>query len=45
MKYIFIINPIAGNDDKARFMKRIKSAFRETDDEMIIEETQTSGDA
>ena len=45
MKYIFIINPIAGNDDKARFMSRIKSAFRGTDDEMIIEETQESGDA
>ena len=45
MKYIFIINPIAGNDDKARFMSRIKSAFRGTDDEMIIEETQASGDA
>ena len=45
MKYIFIINPIAGNDDKARFMSRIKSSFRENDDEMIIEETQASGDA
>jgi diacylglycerol kinase family enzyme len=45
VKYIFIINPIAGNDDKARFMSRIKSAFRENDDEMIIEETQASGDA
>ena len=46
MKYIFIINPIAGNDDKATFLSRIKSAFRgSNDDEMIIEETQASGDA
>ena len=45
MKYIFIINPIAGNDDKAKIMSKIKSAFRGKDNEMIIEETQASGDA
>ena len=45
MKYVFIINPIAGNDDKVRYLSRIKSAFRSCDDEMIIEETQESGDA
>ncbi len=45
MKYIFIINPIAGNDDKARIMSRIKSAFRGSENEMIIEETQARGDA
>ena len=45
MKYIFIINPIAGNDDKARFISRIKEEFRGGEDEMIIEETQCSGDA
>lgn len=45
MKYIFIINPIAGNDDKAKILTKIKSAFRGSDDEMIIEETQARGDA
>ena len=45
MKYIFIINPIAGNDDKARFISRIKEEFRGSENEMIIEETQCSGDA
>ena len=45
MKYIFIINPIAGNDDKARFISRIKEEFRGGENEMIIEETQCSGDA
>ena len=45
MKYVFIMNPIAGNKDKERFISRIKSAFRQVDDEMIIEETQYSGNA
>lgn len=45
MKYIFIVNPIAGNDNKARIFSRIKSAFRSIDDEMIIEETHAQGDA
>ncbi|MBQ9531746.1 MAG: hypothetical protein IJR70_06705 [Eubacterium sp.] len=45
MKYIFIINPIAGNDDKAKIMSKIKSAFRGGENEMIIEETHSSGDA
>ena len=45
MKYIFIINPIAGNDNKAKILSRIKSAFRGSENEMIIEETQASGDA
>lgn len=45
MKYIFIINPIAGNDDKKKIFARIKSAFRQIDDEMIIEETHAQNDA
>lgn len=45
MKYIFVVNPIAGNDDKNRIFARIKSAFRRLDDEMIIEETSCQGDA
>ena len=45
VKYIFILNPIAGNDDKAKILSRIKSAFRGGENEMIIEETQARGDA
>lgn len=45
MKYVFVINPIAGNDDKERLFSRIKSTFRLLDDEMIIEETKCKGDA
>ena len=45
MKYIFIINPIAGNDDKAKIFSRIKSTFRMSDDEMIVESTHEQGDA
>lgn len=45
MKYIFIVNPIAGNDDKQKIFSRIKSTFRWIDDEMIIEETKCPGDA
>ena len=45
MKYVFIVNPIAGNDDKAKIFSRIKSTFRLIDDEMIIEETHAPGDA
>lgn len=45
MKYIFIINPIAGNDDKAKIFSRIKSTFRMSDDEMIVESTHERGDA
>lgn len=45
MKYVFIINPIAGNKDKERIISRIKSTFRQLDDEMIVEETQCPGDA
>lgn len=45
MKYIFVVNPIAGNDDKEKLFARIKSTFRQLDDEMIIEETQCQGDA
>lgn len=45
MKFIFIINPIAGNDDKAKIFARIKSTFRQLDDEMIVEETHAPGDA
>lgn len=46
MKYIFIINPIAGNDDKAKIFSRIQSTFRMLEnDDMIIEETKAQGDA
>lgn len=45
MKYIFIVNPIAGNDDKSVLFARIKSTFRQIDDEMIVEETKYKGDA
>ena len=45
MKYIFIINPIAGNDDKAKIFSRIKSTFRMSNDEMIVEPTHERGDA
>ena len=42
MKYVFIVNPIAGNDDKAKIFSRIKSTFRLIDDEMIIEEIEVN---
>lgn len=45
MKYIFVINPIAGNDDKSKIFSRIRSTFRSIDDEMIVEETNAPGDA
>lgn len=45
MKYIFIVNPIAGNDDKAKIFARIKSTFRMIDDEMIIEPTHEPKEA
>jgi YegS/Rv2252/BmrU family lipid kinase len=45
MKYIFIINPVAGNKNKERIISRIQSTFRGLDDEMIIEETKAPGDA
>ena len=45
MKYVFIVNPIAGNDDKEKIFYRIKSTFRRLDDEMIIEETHAPGEA
>lgn len=45
MKYIFVINPIAGNDNKKKLFSRIKSTFRLIDDEMILEETKCKGDA
>ena len=45
MKFVFIVNPIAGNEDKTRMFKNIKAAFRHNDHEMIIEETQGQGDA
>lgn len=45
MKFVFVINPVAGNDDKAKIISRIKSTFRQIDDEMIIEETHSNGDA
>ena len=45
MKYIFIVNPIAGNEDKSIIFARMKSTFRQIDDEMIIESTKYKGDA
>lgn len=45
MKYVFVINPISGNDNKHQIFKRIRSAFRLIDDEMIIEETDHPGHA
>ena len=45
MKYIFVVNPIAGNDDKEKLFARMKSTFRLIEDEMIIEETKCKGDA
>lgn len=45
MKFVFVINPIAGNDDQDKIIKRIKSTFRQIDDEMIIEETHAPNDA
>lgn len=45
MKYIFIVNPIAGHSDKFRIFARIKSTFRRIDDDIIFEETKCHGDA
>lgn len=45
MKYIFVINPIAGHDDKHKIFSRIKSTFRMLEDDMVIEETKCTGDA
>lgn len=45
MKYIFIVNPISGNDNKQKIFNRIQSAFRLIDDEMIVEQTHYSGHA
>ena len=45
MKYIFIVNPIAGHSDKFRIFARIKSTFRRLDDDIIFEETKCHGDA
>ncbi|MCM1284838.1 MAG: hypothetical protein NC213_00610 [Acetobacter sp.] len=45
MKYIFVVNPIAGKDDKQKIFSRIKSTFRHIDDEMILEKTKYKGDA
>lgn len=45
MKYVFVINPIAGHDDKEKIFRRIASTFRLIDDEMVIEETHSRGDA
>lgn len=45
MKYIFIVNPIAGQSDKFRIFARIKSTFRRLDDDIIFEETKCHGDA
>lgn len=45
MKFIFVRNPIAGNDNQEKIFSRIKSTFRQLDDEMILEETHCHGDA
>ena len=45
MKYIFIVNPIAGNDNKKEIFKKLKAAFAESEHEMIIEKTHFGGEA
>lgn len=45
MKYLFIINPNAGNDDQKKLISRMQSTFRMIDDEMKIVETEKAGDA
>lgn len=45
MKYVFVVNPIAGHDDKQRLFARIRSTFRLIEDDMIVEETRCPGDA
>ena len=45
MKFVFVVNPNAGHEDRDKFLSRIKSTFRHLDDEMIIEETKCRGDA
>lgn len=45
MKYIFIVNPVAGHEDKKKLFDRMKSTFRRLDDEMIIEKTHARGEA
>ena len=34
MKFVFVINPIAGNDNKRKIFSRIKSTFRMLDNDM-----------
>ncbi len=45
MKYVFIQNPISGNKNKQLLFKEVQSAFRLSDDDMVIEETQHVGHA
>lgn len=45
MKFVFIVNPTAGNENQKKLLSWIKSNFRLIDDEMIIEETNAQGDA
>lgn len=45
MKYVFIVNPAAGNDNQKKLLSWVKSTFRLIDDEMIIEETEYAGHA
>lgn len=45
MKFVFVVNPIAGNYDMQGIFARMKSAFRQVNDEMVIEETKCQGDA
>lgn len=45
MKFVFVVNPNAGHQDRDEILSRIKSTFRQLDDEMIIEETKCQGDA
>lgn len=45
MKYIFIVNPIAGHENKRKIFSRIKSTFRLISDEMIVEFTHRQGEA
>lgn len=45
MKYVFIENPIAGHKGRRLLFKEVESAFRWSDNEMIIEETRYAGHA
>lgn len=45
MKFVFIVNPIAGNDNQKKLLSKIQSIFRKLDDEIVVELTHSPGDA